>query len=354
MIEQLIKRVEVLESRQVGGTAREAGTSKDLKKTVENQQSLPVSGKEEKKETVVKSGRDKAIKGMFDVDEDDIQRALERTLVISGALLVPYGQFEIQPGFNYLRYSGQGSALVQQGSSVGLADVRTYSDVMLGSAFLRWGLPWESQLEGYIPYEWMNRQYSYRVGADVNSVINQDANGLSDVRLGLAKTLLKERSWWPDIIARITWDSDSGRYPYQMPLGSGYDEIGGSLTFTKRQDPLVFYGTVSYQAPLASDYRAPGDMLGVSIGTILGASPETSLRFFINQNFISDIKVNGTKVAGTSQNNSTVNIGASTVLGKGFFMDFTSGIGLTDVSPDYTVGASFAYRFDLDFMPAFP
>lgn len=243
---------------------------------------------------------------------------------------------------------------MQQGSTIALANINSHTDVMLGSAFLRWGLPWESQLEGYVPYEWMNRQYVYRVGADINTVYNQDANGLADVRLGLAKTILKEKSWWPDIIARITWDSDSGRYPYQMPLGSGYDEIGGSLTFTKRQDPLVFYGTVSYQAPLSSDLRAPGDVLGVSIGTILGASPETSLRFFINQSFVSESRLQKLIVSGTSQNNSTLNIGASTILGKGFFMDFTSGMGLTDTSPDYSVGASFAYRFDLDFMPQIP
>ncbi len=285
-------------------------------------------------------------------EEEESQRALERTLVISGALLVPYGQAEFQPEFNYLRYSGQGSTLVQQGSGLAIASQGYHSDTYLGSAYLRIGLPWESQLEAYVPYESINRTDTTLLGSQVFSSSGRGANGFGDIRLGFAKTLLTEKAWWPDVIARVAWSADTGRTPFLIPLGSGYNQLIGSLTVTKRQDPLVFFGTASYQAAFTQNSRSPGDILGFTIGTILGASPDTSLRFFLNQNFLTNAQYFGKNIPGTTSNVSTLNIGASTVLGKGFFLDFTSGMGLTTTSPDYVVGLSFAYRFDVPLMPS--
>ena len=345
-IEQLIKRVEALEAKTPAGPS---GLRDEVRKP--EVVATPVIKKKTPEKKTTDNPKSPSVQGGSDEDEDSAQRALERTLVISGALLVPYGQFEIQPGFSYLRYSAQGSTLSQQGSSISLNSLNSHTDMMLGSAFLRLGLPLDAQLEGYVPYESISRNVVSRNGSQVDAFASSTVSGLSDVRVGLAKTLLTERNWWPDVIARVTWNSNTGQYPYRSPIGLGYNEMAGSLTVSKRQDPLVFYGTVSYQAPLASSNKAPGDTLGVTIGTILGASPETSIRFFINQNFISNSRFNGQIASGTSGNISTLNIGASTVLGKGFFMDFTSGVGLTRESPDYLVGASFAYRFDLPFLP---
>jgi hypothetical protein len=285
-------------------------------------------------------------------EEEESQRALERTLVISGALLVPYGQAEVQPGFNYLRYATQGSELVSQGKSVGLAAQSSQTDNFLGSAFLRMGLPFDSQLEAYVPYESINRVDTTVLGSNVYSNQSRSTKGVGDIRLGFAKTLLTEQSWWPDIIARLTWSSDTGRTSYLIPIGSGYNELSGSITFTKRQDPLVFFGTASYQAAFTQNNRSPGNILGFTIGTILAASPDTSLRFFLNQNFLENADFYGKTIPGSSTNISTLNVGASTVLGKGFFLDFTSGVGLTNYSPDYTVGFSFAYRLDVPYLPA--
>lgn len=357
VIDLLIKRVEALE----GQHKKESAVSVKA----ENASSMlqPVTGKDlpsqqGNKVTIKKNPQAKQDKGStsgeggtLGQDDDSAQRALERTLVISGALLVPYGQFEIQPGFSYLRYSAQGSGLSQQGSSISLTSLNSHTDAMLGSAYFRLGLPLDSQLEGYLPYESLGRSVTTSTGTEINSFKSNEVSGLSDVRIGLAKTLLTERDWWPDVIARVTWNSNTGSYPYRSPIGLGYNEMAGSVTVSKRQDPLVFYGNLSYQAPLTSGNRSPGDIFGVTIGTILGASPETSLRFFINQNFISNSKLYGQSTLGTSANISTLNIGASTILGKGFFMDFTTGVGLTKESPDYVVGASFAYRLDMPFLP---
>jgi hypothetical protein len=51
----------------------------------------------------VESGAAQAAPGQFEVDEEAAERALERTLVVTGALLLPFGKAEIQPRFAYIR-----------------------------------------------------------------------------------------------------------------------------------------------------------------------------------------------------------------------------------------------------------
>ena len=288
----------------------------------------------------------------FDVGEDaEAQRALERTLVISGALLVPYGQFEIQPGFTYQHYSTSVSTLVNTSQGTVAGNINTSINDMIGSAYARLGLPWESQIEVYVPYQSIDQQYT---GTISNSVYNSNSvsgSGIGDVRVNLAKTLLTEKDWYPDIIARFGWQSSTGHVINSVPLGTGYNDLYGSLTFTKRQDPLVFYGTAGYQSAIATNTNRPGDILSFTLGTVLAASPETSLRAFLNQNFVSNYQFNGQTISGSNMNISTLNLGASSILGRGLFLDFTAGVGLTNQSPDYTVGTSLAYRLDLPFMP---
>jgi hypothetical protein len=363
LIASLLKRVDALEKKGEGVgpvVLTEPMPAKPDPGTMTTTKTAPESTKPTEKKSVIAARKSAASAARTQTakldggapEEDEAQRALERTLVISGALLVPYGQAEVQPGFTYLRYSGQGSTLLQQTGGVSIAAQSYHTDTYLGSAYLRFGLPWESQFEAYVPYESINRTDTTILGSQISSSAGRGTNGFGDIRLGFAKTLLTEKEWWPDIIARIAWSADTGRMPYLIPLGSGYNQLIGSVTVTKRQDPLVFFGTASYQAAFTQNNRSPGDILGFTIGTILGASPDTSLRFFLNQNFLSNAQYFGKNLPGTSANISTLNIGASTVLGKGFFLDFTSGMGLTTTSPDYVVGLSFAYRFDVPMLPS--
>jgi len=355
MIQSLLKRVEALENKESSKkgpvlTTTSPGTQASAPADAQTTDASQTTVRKKPKMTRASPPTQTAA---VDTTEEEAQRALERTLVISGALLVPYGQAEAQPGFNYMRYSTQGSAFLQQGNAVSLATTTSHTNAYLGSVFLRLGLPWESQLEAYVPYESLNRTDTVLLNSGVYQNTIRNASNFGDIHLGLAKTLLNEKEWWPDVIARVTWSADNGPTPYLIPIGAGYNELIGSITVSKRQDPLVFYGTASYQAAFTQDNRSPGNTLGFVIGTILGASPDTSIRFFLNQNFLSNAEAYGKSIQGTATNISTLNIGASSVLGKGFFLDFTSGVGLTRTSPDYTVGLSFAYRFDLPFLPTF-
>jgi hypothetical protein len=297
-----------------------------------------------------KDSADQLAPGQFEVDEEAAERALERTLVITGALLLPYGQVEIQPSFSYSRREQSAPVLLSRAGRQFVAEQNVRRDILDGDLFLRLGLPFDAQLEFNVPYRSIERENVAEVGFAVLDKTSTEGAGFGDVRLGLAKTLLRERHWWPDLIARITWDADSGETDDGILLGSSFNELLGSLTMIKRQDPLVFFGSGSYGVSLEKNDITPGDQLGFSLGVFLAASPETSLRAFLNQTFVDNVEIGKRVIDGTDQVIGTLNFGASSIVGRGKFVDLTAGIGLTDDAPDYSVGLSFVMRFNTPFL----
>ncbi|MGH8655735.1 MAG: transporter [Gammaproteobacteria bacterium] len=206
----------------------------------------------------------------------------------------------------------------------------------------------DSQLEIGIPYRYVEQAVVTKVGFDARAETESHGSGFGDLRFGLAKGLLRERNWWPDLIGRVTWDMDSGAtFDDGVSLGGGFNELQGSLTTIKRQDPLAFIGTASYGTTLEKDDINPGDTLGFSVGALLAASPETSLRVILNQTFVNELEVGDGAISGSDQVFGTMDFGVSSIIGRGKFLDLTVGMGLTDEAPDYSVGISLAVRFDI-------
>ncbi len=289
------------------------------------------------------SGAAPAAPGQFEVDEEAAERALEQTLVVTGALLLPFGQADIQPSFTYIR-----SQEVAQGRQFVAASQDVRRNTFIADLFLRFGLPFDSQLEVDIPYRYVEQAVVTEVGLGARAETESHGSGFGDIGFGLAKGLLHERNWWPDLIGRVTWDTDSGETSDDgFSLGGGFHELQGSLTMTKRQDPLVFIGRASYGTTFEKDDINPGDQLGFSVGALLAASPETSLRVVLNQTFVNELEVGDKAIGGSDQVFGTLNFGASSIIGRGKFLDLTAGIGLTDEAPDYSAGISLTISFDV-------
>jgi hypothetical protein len=287
--------------------------------------------------------------GQFEVEEDAIDRALERTLVQEGVLLLPLGQAEIEPSFTYTRreFDAPTFVIVDGDTFVGEQDIRR--DEFQTAATLRVGLPFDSQIEVGIPYNYVDQSVNTTVGGAPQSSNSESGHGFGDVSVGLAKTLLQEGAgWWPDVNARVTWDADTGKTSDNgVFLGGGFNTVAGSLSAVKRQDPLAFVGNVSYAKTFEHDDIEPGDEVGFALGTVLAASPETSLSFFFNQTFADDTKFDGDRINGSDQVIGTFSVGAATILGRNVLLSITGEIGLTDDAPDYAIGASLPIRFDL-------
>ena len=368
-IKELMRRLEGRDAlivdlqRRVGELERQSATPPDRAPPVTQQPAAakpvpsapPVASSAEQEPSIqaekapaVESGAAPAVPGQFEVDEEAAERALDRTLVVTGALLLPFGQADIEPSFTYIRNQEEAPTFFfAQGSQL-IASQEVRRDIFNGDLFLRVGLPFDSQLEVGIPYRYVEQTVVTEVGFSARAETESHGSGFGDLNLGLAKGLLHERDWWPDLIGRVTWDTDSGETSDDgFLLGGGFNELQGSLTMTKRQDPLVFIGSASYGTTFEKDDINPGDQLGFSVGALLAASPETSLRVVLNQTFVNEVEVGDTAIGGSDQVFGTLNFGASSIIGGGKFLDLTAGIGLTDEAPDYSVGVSVSIRVDV-------
>jgi hypothetical protein len=285
--------------------------------------------------------------GRFEVDEAAAERALERTLVQGGALLLNAGEAEITPSFRFSRREDDAPIAFAADGETFVAEDDVRRNLFEWELGLRLGLPFDSQIEAGFPYRLVDQSEVTSVAFAAQQERSRSGSGLGDLSIGLAKTLLRERRWWPDLVGRVTWDTATGdTRDGGVLLGSGFHEITGSLTATKRQDPLVFVGEASYQKAFENDGIAPGDQLGFTVGTFLAASPEASLRLTFEQTFADEIEIDDREIEGSDRVLGSLNLGASVILGPRLLLDVVAGVGVTDDAPDYSIRASLPLRFD--------
>jgi hypothetical protein len=285
--------------------------------------------------------------GQFEVDEKAAERALERALVLEGALLVPFRQAEIQPGFTYIRNErGFPVVFTDELGQQFISEQSSFTDIFVGDLTLRLGLPFQSQLEVGVPYQYIEQQEVTSIGGATAAESRASASGLGDLRVGLAKGLLRESRWLPNLIGRVTYTTNEFNSATERDiLFSGFSSIGGSLTAIKSQDPLVFIGNISYESFFEENSLELGDSLSFSVGALLAASPETSLRLTLDQTFMDKVKIEGRAIEGTERTIGIMNFGASSIVGRGLFLDFQAGIGVSGAAPDYLVGIALIKRF---------
>jgi hypothetical protein len=282
--------------------------------------------------------------GQFEVDAEAAE--LERAL---------YGQAELQPSLEYVHREADTPGILTVDGSQFIASNNVRRDELTTALGLRVGLPYDAQFELSLPARYVDQSEVATTDFSPRSEASDSGFGLGDVTVGLAKTLLREGAWWPDLVGWFRWDTDTGkRRDDDLFLGGyGFNELLFSLNAVKHQDPLAFLAGISYETAFEKDDERPGDEIDLTIGTVLAASPETSLRFVFEQAIMGEAEFAGQDVDGSDMKTGTLTIGASSILERGMFLDAALGIGLTDEAADYSVIVSLPIRFDVP-MPSLP
>jgi hypothetical protein len=273
--------------------------------------------------------------GQLEVSAEAAERALERTLVATGNLLVPKGYAEVQPAFSYTRRE---------------APTQVFFDLNRNefnwALNFRFGLPWESQFEISLPYNLAQQQATNITGTPPRQVSNSWGNSVGDVTIGLAKVFVHERGWIPELIGRVAYEIPTGpESRNNVPLNSHRDLLAVSLTAAKRQDPLVFVVTGGYTKAFQVGEINLGDQVNFQAGAFLASSPETSLRVVLQDNFVQSTRINDVTFRGSDTNEAILTFGASSILGRGILADLQVGDGLTNSAPKYFVILTGTYRF---------
>jgi hypothetical protein len=279
------------------------------------------------------------------VDPVAAERALERSLAQEGYLLFAPGQVELSPALSFARFENGFPTLLTQGGTSYIADIRQKTNVIDGNIALRVGLPLDSQLELAIPYRVVQQHAITRINGVNQSAISQSGAGVGDIRLGIAKQFAEQAGWRPNLVARVSWLSGSGKQQDNgVALGGGQKGFGVQTSAYWRRDPVVFLLGGGYDYYADNDGVRPGNAIDISLGAALAVSPETALTLTLDQSFAKALSLRGTKLAGTERTSSVFNVSAATILGRSTFLRLNLAIGLTEDSPDYRLDASLPFR----------
>jgi hypothetical protein len=280
--------------------------------------------------------------GQFSVNEAASERALERVLVEQGALLLPAGTFELEPAFTYQRTETSVPSVV----AGAVASTELRQNNYIEELDLRAGLPWDSQFEIDAPYRVIDQRVLTTVGTAGLSNPGASGGGFSDIVASLSHTVLREASWWPDLVLGVQYSEDTGGGVNGVAFGTGFSQVRGIATATKRADPIAFVGSLAFAHGFSRNGFTPGNEYDATVGAVLAASPETSLRFLLQQQFFDDGRVGGTGVAGTGLTAASFVTGASVIVAPKVLLDISVGIGLTHDAPRYFIRVGLPIRFD--------
>jgi hypothetical protein len=279
-------------------------------------------------------------------DEEQVNRALERALVREGGLVLPRGFYEVEPRLTYTHRATDALQVVTIDGIPQIARQNLQRDTLEAAVGLRVGLPWSSQLDLRIPYV-----YGHENTATAAVGESRDRSGLGDVEIGWTKQLATGRGGSYGLLGSLNYKTTSGSSNINDRLapGSGFPSLQAALTAVKRQDPLVFYGSLSHTANLERTRSGisvnPSDITGLKVGTILAANPDTSLRFAFEVNRLGKTEIGGNAIAGSDTTVAMLEMGVALVLSPRSLLDFRAAIGLTPSSPNFRIGLALPIRF---------
>lgn len=257
-------------------------------------------------------------------EDDELARALESSLVRQGGAILRPGTAELEPevAYSYDEPSGH------RRDNFGLA--------VTG----RVGLPGAMQAELRVPY--VIQDHWSGLGT---------SSGLGDIQLGLTKELFAGTESAPSLLAFVQWRTTTGDINSRPPTGYGQNAIQLGLTTVKRQDPVVLFGSLSYNANVGAAHlnngarlRA-GDVFGGRLEAALAATPDTSLHLAVTFNSNWADRVNDHPIEGSSRLSSVVELGSTTVVGRGRFLNVSAGFGVTPAAPKFSLAVSLPIRF---------
>ena len=254
-------------------------------------------------------------------DDQELERALERTLVREGALVLPTWGFQVTPQFSYAHWDKIQDPFISN----------TYS----GALSVAMGLPWQSQISVSVPYV-------FDQGRDGNP----SSSGFADVGFLLSKELLVENGPVPNLVGSVGWTSPTSRSSAvgPIPYVSGFQ---AGFTASKRLDPLVVFVSGSYfsAAEVAGIQFNPANVVGGRIGASLAISPATAITAGFNVAYLTDTHAADLVLPNSDRLLSSVDVGFNTLLWNRTMLSITTQFGITGHTPDFRVITALPIRF---------
>jgi hypothetical protein len=268
------------------------------------------------------NGTQPGTSGGSPADDDEAERALERTMVREGALVLAPFTFEVTPQLGFAHWDTIQEPYVRNSYSAAVA--------------ARMGLPWQSQVAVSLPY----------VLNDLRS--GGDDSGLGDIGVVFSKELMGESDYGINLVGAAGWTSPTrnGSTLAPIPYVSGFQ---GGVTASKRVDPLVVFGGISYFSSASRDLepaRVRGtDVVAARMGGSLAVSPTTAMTMGLNVSYVTDPGPTNLVLPRSDRVLSSIDIGVATIVGPRTLLGVTAQLGITGHVPDFRLITSLPIRF---------
>ena len=258
-------------------------------------------------------------------DAEDVFLRGQRLLLAPGQVVVDFGQFYSRSDTLQLAVASNAIQLATQERSVvttaliGRVGIFNETEVYSGAAF--------HHLED-------------RLVVGVVDVASAGRNLVSDVSVGLRRTLLREGAGRPDIIASIDTTIPT--------RDDSVNVLGGSLVFVKSIDPVVLFAGANYAHGFSRDLRdgtrvVPGNAASVSLGYSLAVNDSVAISTaasgaFTRAAFNQDVKTGRTETF-------SLRFALTAALAKRLYVEPSVTLGLSGPGQSFTFGVTLPFSF---------
>lgn len=246
-------------------------------------------------------------------------------------------------------------------------------DSLTGAVSARYGITDRFEFEVRVPYVYRNDAVTNTV-VSTNTAAAQTNNseaGIGDVELAWRYQLNSGADNWPFLVANVRAKSPTGNGPFdvarnaqgieqELPTGSGFWGVEGSITAIIPSDPVVFFGNLGYlwnvernvDEGIGGSFIStvdPGDAVRMSFGLGVALNERTSLSIGYSHDFIAETRsrINGVNVDTETLSVGSLMLGANYVVNDRFAIDVSVNAGLTEDAPDIRLLVKLPFFFDL-------
>ncbi|HBG46623.1 MAG TPA: hypothetical protein DDW94_06480 [Deltaproteobacteria bacterium] len=285
-----------------------------------------------------------------------------------GGLLLPQGKFALDLGLSYAHFSESqiyvdGFALLPVLVIGEVTVEKIKRDIFIISPTGKVGITDRVQLELTVPYRYQRESFfrpDVAVGED--EVINYD-QGKGDIYGTVLVHALQETATMPHLLAGLTFKSRTGQSVFEidptkgeMPMGTGFNSLKGTLSFIKSSDPAVVFLNLGYthsfprkntlfvaeQDPDTQEIvyvsrqlkLSPGDAYEFGFGAAYALSYRLSVNMQYQHSLTLETQKDGERIAGSLINASSIRLGGNWAWSDKLSIDLSTTFGLTSDAPD--------------------
>lgn len=249
----------------------------------------------------------------------------------------------------------------------------------------RYGLTDRLSVEASVPYVWRDSRFvSAGAGGSSTAIseVEMRSSGVGDASVAAYYQLVKESARRPDLVTSLRLRAPTGRDPFglkliqpdgdnnnlnvpeDLPTGTGVWSAALNVSALRTYDPVILFANLGYTIYRPQDFDdispvldqvspaevSLGNAIQLSGGLAIALNDRTAVSFSVASSFAAATHTRApggpeNRIAGSSSNATTLNIGSTYALPSGWIMNGQLAAGLTPDAPNFVFGLRASHSF---------